>query len=113
MKKARDAAKRVALGAFAAAGRAEENVGVVFHEQMSFVSQKIEAAQPIRFIILSEVKRSETEFEESRGETCRGIAGSLDFARDDDDYFAATGSTFTRRPARSKRTCPSTSAKIV
>jgi hypothetical protein len=48
MEKAGNAAKRAALGAFAAARRAEEEVGLVFHEQISFLSQKQGAAQPIR-----------------------------------------------------------------
>src|SRR5207237_6694966 len=48
MEEAGNAAEGAALGAFAAARRAEEDVGLVFHERISFVSQKCDAAQPIR-----------------------------------------------------------------
>jgi hypothetical protein len=48
MEETRNAAKCAALRALAAARRAEEEIGMVFHEQISFVSQKRGAAQPIR-----------------------------------------------------------------
>ena len=39
MKKTRDRAESFALGPLAAAGRAEENEGVVFHGRKSFIPQ--------------------------------------------------------------------------
>ena len=89
MVKAGDRAKRFTLRAFAAAGRAEEDEGPVFHGDIRLY-RKLRAQHNI--------------------DAC----ASNDQIRMMFDHFrAASGSTFTRRPARSKRTLPSTNAKIV
>jgi hypothetical protein len=49
MEKPRDTPERPALSAFAAAGRAKEKVGVIFHEEISVIPQNCVLAQSLKW----------------------------------------------------------------
>src|SRR4029453_5473171 len=103
---ARDRAEGFALRAFAAARRAKQEKSLVFHHDE--IAYTVNAASSTSSVIPSEV-------EGPRGVTQRVSTGSFnpESFRGSDDEDPTAGSTFPRRPPRSKRTLPLTRAKIV
>src|SRR5437868_10264014 len=94
VKKARNAAEGFALCAFAASGRTEEDERLVFHRNWTFFYKTNVKSVQCLWRIGSQ----------------RGSGANFKVAEARGHYFAGNGSTFTRRPARSKRTFPSTNA---
>src|ERR1043166_741733 len=98
----RDRAERLALGALAAARRATKKKSVISHHHGNRLYSK---STPL----------DKPHSERSRGTpTVSWSTESLNpTALGTQDDEVTTGSTLTRRPLRSKRTFPSTNAKIV